>query len=208
MISLYAIISDYFTIIRDYFYDYISDYISDYNELYAIIFSIISDYFTASAPGRWECTDNHGGMTGQCQWRMPAHLHRLEQQSGRRADRMKSCLMERSCTIIRIIFSLMRIICLGRTGLLPLKVRPMHCVSMYTHSVRNNEPMEHRRSCRSCQKCPNCNDYSQLLYIISQLLRLFFRLYALCQKWKSHLWLEFIADYRPISSSITEEQGL
>ncbi len=59
MINLFAIISYYFTIIRDYYYDYISDYISDYNGLYSIIFSIISDYFTASAPGRWECTERN-----------------------------------------------------------------------------------------------------------------------------------------------------
>ncbi len=55
MIGLYAIIYDYFTIIREYFYNYFSDYISDYVGLYAIIFSIIYDYFTASASGKFEC---------------------------------------------------------------------------------------------------------------------------------------------------------
>ena len=59
MICLYAIIYDYFTIIRDYFYYYLSDYISDYVGLYAIIFSIIYDYFTASAPGKWECAESN-----------------------------------------------------------------------------------------------------------------------------------------------------
>ena len=33
--------------------------------------------------------------------------------TGRRADRMESCLMERSSTIIRIIVPIIRIICLG-----------------------------------------------------------------------------------------------
>ena len=42
-----------------------------------------SDYVTVSAPGKWEyahrtSSPNHGGMTGWCRWRMPAHLHRLE----------------------------------------------------------------------------------------------------------------------------------
>ena len=32
---------------------------------------------------------------------------------GRRADRMESCLMERSGTIIRIMFSIIHIMCLG-----------------------------------------------------------------------------------------------
>ncbi len=69
MISLYAIIFDYSTIICDYFYDYFKDSFSDYNRLFAIIFSIISDYFTGSAPRKWECADSnsgpkHGGMSG------------------------------------------------------------------------------------------------------------------------------------------------
>jgi hypothetical protein len=52
MISVYAIVSDYFTIImiRDYFYDYFPDYFPDYVGLYVIIFSMIYNYITASAP--------------------------------------------------------------------------------------------------------------------------------------------------------------
>jgi hypothetical protein len=57
MISLYAMMRDYFTIqvMRDYFYDYFYDYFSDYvGLLYAmIIFSIIYDTM-ALAPGKWE----------------------------------------------------------------------------------------------------------------------------------------------------------
>jgi hypothetical protein len=62
MIPLYAIMRDYFTIIRrgDYFYDYhFADYFAIILRLYAIIFSIIHDYFTASAPGKWECADSN-----------------------------------------------------------------------------------------------------------------------------------------------------
>jgi hypothetical protein len=100
--------------------------------------------------------------------------------TGWRADRMESCLMERSCTtsIIRIIFSIIRIICLGCTGMWAraLQVRRTHCISMpvHTHSACNNEPMEHRGSCRCCRKRPNCYDYTRLFYIISRFLRLVF----------------------------------
>ncbi len=73
MIPLYAIMRDYFENICDYFYDYFTDYFkfAIILRLYAIIISIIRDhdYFTASAPEKWECADsnswpNHGGMTG------------------------------------------------------------------------------------------------------------------------------------------------
>jgi hypothetical protein len=69
MIPLFAVMRDYFTIIRDYFYDYFPDDFSIILRLYTIIFSTIYDYFTASAPGKWECADsnsssNHGEMTG------------------------------------------------------------------------------------------------------------------------------------------------
>jgi hypothetical protein len=59
MIPLYAIMRDYIMIIRDYFYDYFTDYFAIILRLYAIIFSIIHDYFTASAPGKWECEDSN-----------------------------------------------------------------------------------------------------------------------------------------------------
>jgi hypothetical protein len=96
MIPFYAIICDYFNFIRYYFtiqvifpiilqlfYDYTQLFyynifpiflrlFYDYSlRLYAIVVSIIYDYFTASAPEKWECTDsnsspwpNHGEMTG------------------------------------------------------------------------------------------------------------------------------------------------
>ena len=47
-----------------------------------------------------------------------------------------------------------------------------------------------------------------IIAIMSLLLQLFFQLYALFQNKKSLLGLEFIADYRPIASSITDEQCL
>ena len=69
MIPLYAIMRDYVTIIRDYVTDYFTDYFTIILRLYAIILPIIRDYFTASAPRKWECADsnsspNHEGMTG------------------------------------------------------------------------------------------------------------------------------------------------
>ncbi len=52
--------------------------------------------------------------------------------TGRRADRMDSGLMERSGTIIRIIFSIKRIICLGWTGLpIAVAVITSYALQMY-----------------------------------------------------------------------------
>ncbi len=60
MIPLYVIIRDYFTIIRDYFYEKFTDYFAIIIRLYAIIFSIIHDYFTAaSAPETWDCAGSN-----------------------------------------------------------------------------------------------------------------------------------------------------
>ena len=53
-----------------------------------------------------------------------------------------------------------------------------------------------------------CAQTVTIIAIMSLLLQLLFLLYALFQNQKSHLGLEFIADYRPIASSITEEQCL
>ncbi len=69
MTALYAIMRDYFTMVHDYFNDYFTDYFAVILLLYAIVLPIIRDYFTASAPRKWECADsdsspNHGGMTG------------------------------------------------------------------------------------------------------------------------------------------------
>ncbi len=56
---------DYFTILRDYFYDYFTDFFVIIQVLrllvYVIVFKfwIIHDYFTASAPGKWECADSN-----------------------------------------------------------------------------------------------------------------------------------------------------
>jgi hypothetical protein len=88
-----------------------------------------------------------------------------------------------------------------------LQIRPTLYASMHTHSECNNrdELMEHRGSCFCCRECPNCYDYTRLFYIISRLLRLVFRLYALFYNQKSHMGLEVIADYWPIASSRTAE---
>ena len=53
-----------------------------------------------------------------------------------------------------------------------------------------------------------CAQTVTIIAIMSLLLQLLFQLYALFHNQKSHLGLEFIADYRPIASSITEEQCL
>ncbi len=45
MIPLYAIMLDYFTIIRDYFHDYFTDYFAMFLRLYAIIFPYYSRLF-------------------------------------------------------------------------------------------------------------------------------------------------------------------
>jgi hypothetical protein len=61
MISLNAIISDYFTIIRDYFSGYFPDYFSDYVGLYTVMLSIIYDCFTASAVD-WKARRQNGKL--------------------------------------------------------------------------------------------------------------------------------------------------
>ena len=45
MIGLFAIIRDYCTIIRDYFYDYFYDYFSDYCDYFYDYFDYFFDYF-------------------------------------------------------------------------------------------------------------------------------------------------------------------
>ncbi len=83
-----------------------------------------------------------------------------------------------------IIFSILHIICFGWTGMWALQVRPTHCTSTHTHSEYNNELLDHQGSCCQCgcRRCPNCYDYSRLFYIISRLLRLFYRLYAIISR--------------------------
>jgi hypothetical protein len=51
-----------------------------------------------------------------------------------------------------------------------------------------------------------CAQTVTIIAIMSILLQLLFQLYALFHNQKSYLGLEFIADYRPIASSVTEEQ--
>ncbi len=53
MISLYAIMRDNLTNIRDYFYDYFYDLFSIMSDYAQLFFSIVYDYFMASAPGKW-----------------------------------------------------------------------------------------------------------------------------------------------------------
>ena len=199
MTGLCHIITYYVTIIRYYF----SYYFSYYDTLIFIIFPIIFNYDRVVASGKWQGADSnswpkHGGMTQQCLWRMPAHLHWPE---GTHTE-WKEC----SCTIIRIIFSIIRIICLAWPWLRLLYVCPRHCLSMYTDSVCCNELMGHPGSCQCCLKCPNSSAHMQLFHIMSLLLQLFFQLYTLFQNKKSLFQLDFIADNRLIAESIMHDR--
>ncbi len=120
MIGLYAIIRDYGTIIvHYYFYDYLSDYFSDYVGLNHDVIVFI-DYFRLF---QGVCTLKmgicrrlfltHHDSCRNSDWLALMKNACTSASTGRPTDRMESCLMERSGTIIHIIFSIVRIICLG-----------------------------------------------------------------------------------------------
>ena len=104
---------DYFTIIRDYFYDYFtiifpiitdySDYFYDYFRLFQGVGTRKMGMCRQQFLTQSRRNDGLASMKNACS----------SASTGRRSDRMENCLMERSCTIIRIIFSIMRIILLG-----------------------------------------------------------------------------------------------
>ena len=124
----------------------------------------------------------------------------------RHAYSRNSSLMQCSGTIsIRIIFTVMHIIFLGWPGFRLLYVRPTHWRSFYIYSVSYDKLREHQGSCHCRLKCQNCSLLVLLFYIISRLLQLFFQLLALFQNKTKISGLEFIADNRPITSSITGE---
>ena len=85
IITYYVIISNiyYFSYYFSYYVTwdyYFSYYFSYYDTLFFIIFPIIFNYDRVLASGKWQGADSsswpkHGGMTWQCLWRMPAHLH-------------------------------------------------------------------------------------------------------------------------------------
>jgi hypothetical protein len=66
--------------------------------------------------------------------------------------------------------------------------------------------MEHQGSCHCRLKCPNCSAFVLLFFIISLLFQLFFQLLALLQNKKLQFGLEFIAENRPIASSMTDNR--
>jgi hypothetical protein len=87
MIPLYAIMRDYFTIIRDYFTDYftiIRDYFTDYTRLFHGVGTskmgmCRQQFFTQSRRNDWLVLMK---MKNAC----------ASASTGRRADRMESCL--------------------------------------------------------------------------------------------------------------------
>ena len=178
--------------------------------LWHIIFHYFSYYFQLwQGAGIWKMARGRQQCLTQA-WRNDSTVSMKNASSsaltGRHTYRMESCLRECSCTIIRIIFSIIRIICLGWPGLQSLLVRPRHCLSMYTDSVCYNELMGHQGSCQCCLKCPNSSAYMLLFHIMSLLLQLFFQLYALFQNKKSLFRLDFIADNRRIAESIMRDR--
>ena len=78
---------------------------------------------------------------------------------------------------------------------------------MYTVSVWYTKLKEHQGSYHCCLELPNCSAFVLLFYIISLLLQLFFQLFALFENKKSHLGLDFIANYTLIASSIWFHHG-
>ena len=167
MPSLYHIITHYVTIIHYYFSDYFS-YYDTCLLLFFLLWHIISHYFSYYFQ-LWQGVGTRKMGRGRQQfltqaWRNDSKVSVKNASStastGRHTYRMESCLRELSCTIIRIIFSIIRIICLGWPGLQSLLVCPRHCLSMYTDSVCCNELMAHRGSCQCCLKCPNSSAYT------------------------------------------------
>jgi hypothetical protein len=111
--------------------------------------------------------------------------------------------MERSGTIIRIIVSIIRIIVLAEQDCSPCKYvlctafrcTPILCVKTSLWIIGG------------AAIAVECAQTVTIIAIMSILLQLLFQLYELLfHNQKSHLGLEFIADYRPIASSVTEEQ--
>ena len=121
MIGLFAIIARYGTIIR-YYCTYYCTYYGTISRYYSLLlFAIIVHYFSYYSL-LWQGVGTR--KMGMCRqqfltqsWRNDSLVSNKNACStastGRRADRMESCLMERSGTIIRIIVPIIRIICLG-----------------------------------------------------------------------------------------------
>ncbi len=86
-----------------------------------LLFAIIVHYFSYysllwQCVGTWKmgmCRQQFLTQSWRNDWLVSTKNACSSASTGRRAYRMESCLMERSCTIIRIIVSIIRIICLG-----------------------------------------------------------------------------------------------
>ena len=123
MIGLFAIIARYGTIIRYYCTYYCTYYgtISRYYSSSLLLIAIIVHYFSYYSP-LWQgvgtrkmgmCRQQFLTQSWRNDWLVSKKNACSTASTGRRADRMESCLMERSGTIIRIIVPIIRIICLG-----------------------------------------------------------------------------------------------
>ena len=149
----------------------------------SIIFSIISDYFRVSAPGKWECADsnswpNHGGMTGSCRWRMPAHLHRLKSEQ----TEWKAAWWRVPILLYALLFLLYALFVLTEQDCSPCKYvlctvfrsTPILCVKTRLWNIGGTAI------------AAECAQTVTIIAIMSRLLQLLFLLYALFHNQKSH----------------------
>ena len=131
---------------------------------------------------------------------MPAHLHRLE---GAQTE-WKAASWSVPVLLYALLFLLYTLFVLAEQDCSPCKYvlctafrcTPILCVKTSLWIIRG------------AAIAVECAQTVTIIAIMSILLQLLFLSYALFQNQKSHLGLEFIADYRPIASSIKEEQCL
>ncbi len=166
-----------------------------------------SEYVIVSAPEKWQYAHrtswpNHGGKTGWCRCRMPAHLQRLEgaQTEGKAAW---WSVPARLCTLCFILYAL--------CGLVEQDCGPCKEV-LFTVFLCTRTPGGTTSLCNfreasiaveSAQIFTIIRDYVKIIAIISSILRI---MPHCSHNWKLHSELEFTAHYRPIASSITEQQ--
>ncbi len=96
----------FYAIMRDYFADNFTDY-------FAIILRLLRLFHGVGTPKMGMCKKQFLTQSRRNDRLVSMKNACASASTGRRADRRESCLMERSCTIIRMIFSILRIICLG-----------------------------------------------------------------------------------------------
>jgi hypothetical protein len=151
------------------------------------LIAIILYYGRVSATGKWECADsnswpNHGGMTGQCRWRMPVHLHRLE---GAQTE-LKAAWWSIPVLLYALLFLLYALFVFAEQDCSPCKYvlctafrcTPTLCVKTSLWIIGGDAI------------AVKCAQTVTIIAIMSTLLQLLFQLYALFHNQKSHLGLE------------------